>query len=231
MSGPSVGMEQEAAYRRIWQTFRTYTHVVDGRHDNPDWRSRSGSFVMAIIRVPVDVLRVDQLARCRAELAAFPFVRVHPDAFLHVTLQELGFLVETPQRPDEISPLRLEEFTAAAAEAVAERRPFEIGLGGVNSFQDAAFLEVRDDGACAPIHQRLFELAAIPRAPRFAYLPLVTLAHYTAEAPTLRLAETLQHWRDADFGSFPVQEIEIVTLRVDESYPELESYAIVPFGD
>jgi hypothetical protein len=103
-------------------------------------------------------------------------------------------------------------------------------MGGVNSFQDAAFLEVHDGGAAARLHQRLLELAAVPRISRFAYLPHSTIAHYTASAPAIGLAERLAAWRDAPFGRFRAAEVEIVTLRLDEPYPPLESYAVIPFG-
>lgn len=221
--------EQDEAYQRIWQGFRATLTVADGRHDTDDWRTRRGPFALALVRVPSAVVQpaLDQL---RIELASFPFVRQHPDGFHHVTLQELGFLVDVPSGPDEINRVRLEEFTQAAAAAVAERAPFRLSLGGVNSFQDAAFLEVHDRGALQPLHSRLLELAAIPRAPRFAYVPHVTIAHYSADSPNHHLAAVLSKWRRASFGEFEVSEIEIATLRVDEPYPPLEPWAVLPFG-
>lgn len=223
------GQGQDEAYRRIWQAFREATAVTDGRHDTDNWRGRSGPFALALIRVPASVL-APALDRFRAEVAPFPFVRVHPDGFHHITLQELGFLVHAPSGPDEINHVRLEEFAHAAASALGERGPFPVTLGGVNSFQDAAFLEVRDGGVLEPLHARLLELAAIPRAPRFAYVPHLTLAHYTGDAPNHHLAHALSHWRSVEFGAFEVTEVEIVTLRVDEPYPALEPWAVLPLG-
>lgn len=219
--------EQDQAYRRIWQGFRATPTVADGRHDTDDWRSRRGSFAMALVRIPSSVMQ-PALDRLRADLAPFPFVRQHPDGFHHVTLQELGFLVDTPSGSDEIDPVRLEEFTQAAAAAVGERPAFTLRLGGANSFQDAAFLEVHDGGALEPLHSRLLELAAIPRAPQFAYVPHVTIAHYTAAAPNHHLAAVLSHWRRTAFGEIAVRDIEIATLRVEEPYPPLEPWAVLP---
>ena len=68
----------------------------------------------------------------------------------------------------------------------------------------------------------------MPRASRFAYLPHATIAHYTA-APAAGLAHGCP-WRDAPFGRFRATEVEIVTLRLDEPYPPLESYAVIPLG-
>lgn len=221
--------EQDEAYRRIWQGFRAVSRVADGRHDTADWRSRSGPFAIALVRIPAASMQ-PALDRLRADIEQFPFVRPHPDGFHHVTVQELGFLVDSPSRPDEINQTRLEEFTQAAAAAVAERAPFTIALGGANSFQDAAFLEVRNGGALEPLHARLLELAAIPRAPQFAYVPHVTVAHYTTDAPNHQLAAVLSRWRGVTFGELAVSAVEIATLRVDEPYPPLEPWAVLPLG-
>ena len=220
-------MDQDEAYRRVWQRFRTFERLADGRHDTADWRSHEGVYAVCVVRVPSAAIR-PAVDPCRAALAGYPFVRVHPDHFLHVSLQELGFVCDQPGRPDEITPARLEEFATAAAGPIAEHEPFEIALGGVNSFQDAVFLDVHDDGHCTRLHSRLFELAAIARSPCFAYLPHTTIAHFTAEAPSDGLAATLARWRDVRFGSFRVRDVEIVTLRVDEPYPSLEPYAVIP---
>ena len=221
--------EQDAAYRRLWQTFRTFRRVADGRHDGPGWRGRSGVFAACLLRVPVSALHPD-LDRLRADLAAVPILRLHPDHFLHVMLQELGFLVDEPQRRDEISPARLVEFAANAAGPVAELRPFPVTLGGANSFQDAVFLDVRDGGGLAPLHARLHEFAAVKSAPRFAYLPHATVAHYTTDAPIGRLPALLADWRDHRFGRFLAAQVEVVTIAVDEPYPPMVTRATLPLG-
>jgi 2'-5' RNA ligase len=182
-----------------------------------------------MIRIPAALLQ-PALDGCRTALSGYPFVRLHPDHFLHITLQELGFVREESASPDEISPARLEEFAHAAVGPISERDPFSLTLGGVNSFQDAAFLDVHDGGACTRLHTRLLELAAIPRAPRYAYLPHVTIAYYTSAAPIAGLAASLVPWRDVSLGSFLATEVEIVTLRLDEPYPPLETYAVIPLG-
>ncbi|MDP9365853.1 MAG: 2'-5' RNA ligase family protein, partial [Chloroflexota bacterium] len=220
-------MDQDEAFRRVWQTFRTFDRLADGRHNTADWRSHEGQYALCVVRVPPNALD-PRLDECRRALAAHPHVRMHPDRFLHISLQELGFVCETPGRPDEITRRRLEEFATSAVGAIAERAPFDVLLGGINSFQDAAFLDVHDGGACAQLHARLFELAGVQRSPRYAYLPHVTVGHYTAGAPADGLAADLAPWRDTRFAAFRATEIEIVTLRLDEPYPPLESYAVLP---
>ena len=218
-------MDQDEAFRRLWQAFRSFRAVADGRHDTADWRSHDGVYAVCAVRVPAAALQ-PALDEFRAALRTFPYARVHPDHFLHITLQELGFVCAKPGRRDEISPARLDEFAGAAAAPIGALPPFSITLGGANSFQDAAFLDVHDRGRCARLHARLRDVAAVTTIPKFAYLPHVTLAHYTANAPLGNLPAALAAWRDHRFGTFPVTQVEILTLRVDEPYPPLETYAV-----
>jgi 2'-5' RNA ligase len=221
--------QQDASYRRIWQAFRQHTRVADGRHDTPTWRAHEGVFAGCAVRVESAALQ-PALDELRSAFSAFPFVRLHPDYFLHVMLQEIGFICDRPGARDEWSRQRLEGYATAATSAVAGATPFELRLGGANSFQDAVFLDVHDRGACARLHTRLHDLAAVPVVPRFAYLPHVTVAHYTGEAPIGNLPATIARFRDRRFGTFLVDRIEIVTLRLDEPYPELETYVAMPLS-
>ncbi|MEA2515066.1 MAG: hypothetical protein QOJ59_4555 [Thermomicrobiales bacterium] len=203
--------------------------MADGRHDTEAWRKHEGVFAGCAIRVPADALQ-PALDELRDALRPYPFVRLHPDHFLHVMLQEIGFVSERPQRRDEWSRERLEEYVTAASGAVSEATSFDLRLGGANSFQDAVFLDVHDRGACARLHVRLHELAAVPTVPRFAYLPHCTVAHFTEEAPIGNLPATIARFRDRRFGTFQVDHIEVVTLRLDEPYPEMETYAVMPLS-
>jgi 2'-5' RNA ligase len=221
--------QQDSSYRRIWQAFRQHSHVADGRHDTEEWRAHNGVFAGCIVRVPADSLK-PALDELRDALRPTPFVRLHPDHFLHVMLQEIGFVCDHPRKRSEWSAERLDEYVTAASTAVADAPSFDLHLGGANAFQDAVFLDVHDRGACARLHVRLHDLAAVPFVPRFAYLPHTTVAHFTEQAPIDNLPATIARFRDRRFGTFMVTQIEIVTLRVDEPYPELETHAVLPLS-
>jgi 2'-5' RNA ligase len=182
---------------------------------------------VVVVRVPADALQ-PALDEIRDALGGFSNVRIHPDPFLHVMLQELGFVCDKPKRRDELSPARLEEFVASVTPALADATAFEIRAGGANAFQDAVFLDIHDRGYCARLHSRIREIAAVPTIPRFAYLPHVTIAHFTESAPIGNLPATIARWRDREFGAFNVEQLEVVTLRVDKPYPPLETYAALP---
>jgi 2'-5' RNA ligase len=181
------------------------------------------------VRVPAEALQ-PKLTVLRRQLAELQGVRVHPDHFLHIMLQELGFVVESPRKPDEISATRLEEFTQAIVEPVSATRALPVRLGGVNSFQDAIFLDVRGGGPLLRLHERFFDLAALPTVPTHSYLPHCTIAHYDGTTPHDEAQALIAPWRDEVIGEFAIAEAEIVTLDPSEPYSELATYAVIPFG-
>jgi 2'-5' RNA ligase len=166
----------------------------------------------------------------RRQLARLSGVRLHPDHFLHIMIQELGFAVETPGQLDEISTARLEEFAQSIVEPISSMRALPITVGGVNSFQDAVFLEVGGGDALSRLHERLFDLAAMPTLSSYSYLPHCTIAHYDGTTPHEQALSLVAPWRREVLGQFTVAEAEIVTLDPADPYPELTTYAAIPFG-
>jgi 2'-5' RNA ligase len=216
-------------FQRVWEEFQRSESTVDGRHDTPHWRAHDTPYAACIIRIPADVLHPG-LAILREKLAELKGVRLHPDHFLHIMLQELGFVVEFPRRPDEVSAARLEEFAQTIVEPIASTRAFSVSLGGANSFQDAVFLDVQGGRPLARLQERLFDLAAVPTVPSYSYLPHCTIAHYDGSTPHSEAISALAPWRNEVFGEFAISEAEIVTLDPHEAYPELVTYAAIPFG-
>lgn len=221
---------QDAAYKRIWQNFRSASEIADGRHDNQEWRAKSPAvYAFVAIRIPVESIQpaIDEIRR---GLAPLPFVREHPDHFLHITLQELGFVKSKPSGPDEIDQGRLDEFVSQLPDALAGAPRFDLRLGGANAFHDAVFLDVHDRGHCGRLHARIRELSGILSVPRFAYLPHATIAHFTQTEPIDELPQLIGRWRDRRFGTFEVDKIEVLTMDVRLTYPRLAVYAVHDLG-
>lgn len=218
---PDSVAEQDEGYRRVWQNLRQVTEVEDGRHDTQQWRSDAGKFAICCVRVPVSAL-TPEIEVVRDALRPLPFVRLHPDHFLHVAIQELGFLSDTPGHRDEFAVDRLDEFIAMAERPVCNFAPFRMTFGGVNSFTDAAFLDVHDDGWLSRIHRRLRDFAILPVDARYPYLPTLTIAHYADPSPIGSLPKILSEWRDTEFGTFTVREVDIVLFEPNDPYPPLE---------
>jgi len=226
---PDIPVEQVEAYHRIWENLRQAELVEDGRHDNEDWRARNTTFALCCIRVPHGALN-EELDHVRDALGGFPFLRLHPAAFLHIPIQELGFLCSEPRARDEISIARLEEFCGVARIPVAEFPRFTIKVTGLNSFLDAPFLEITDGGSLSRIQRRLLDITLIPPNTRYPYLPHITIGHYMQEAPIGDLADVIAPWREAVFGEFEVTEIDIVTFSTNEAYPPLIEFQRLPLG-
>ena len=216
------------AYERVWDSFQQSGSTEDGRHDTARWIAQSGPYAACVIRVPVEAVH-PKLAFLREKLGGLSGVRLHPDHFLHIMLQELGFVVDLPRYPDELSRDRLEEFAQAATVPTSNMSAFSIRLGGANSFQDAVFLDACGSLRLLGLHERLFDLAAIPRAPDYPYLPHCTIAHYDGTTPHEEARRLIGPWRNETFGEFMVTEAEIVTLDTREPYPQLTTYAVIPF--
>ena len=213
---------QDAAYRRLWQAFTRYPTLADGRHDDANWRDHNGRFACCLIRVPVRHLQ-PELDHLRAALDRPQEVRLHPDHFLHIMVQEIGFICRKPSKPDEISIERFDELSSALSTALSDMSAFETNIASANSFEDAAFIEVHDGGGCEAIHRRLREVAAVPMIPRYAFLPHLTVAHYLGDFDSYPTVKALQQFRDVVFGTFRVTEVEVATMRVDVDYPPIYS--------
>lgn len=216
---PDVPSEQDEAYRRIWSNLRQVHQVVDGRHDTDDWYARDGDFVYVCARVPADVLSPDY-DELLDTLAKYSFARAIPRHHLKIIVQELGYLTERPRGRDEITDRWLEEFIQQAENPVSSFRPFDVLLGGANSFVDAAFLDVHDNGWLSRIHTRLLDFVSQPPSTRYAYLPELIVAQYVQVAPIDSLVRALTPFRDRAFGEFRVSSIDVMRVSTTEAFAE-----------
>jgi 2'-5' RNA ligase len=218
---PDPAVQQEEAYRRIWQNLRVVQDVRDGRHDTQEWRARQGPFAMCCVRVPPSCF-TPELDSLRTVLESFPYVRLHPESFLHIPIQEIGFLSDSPVQRNDLTRKGLDEFIAQAHRPLLDFPSFPIVLGPVNSFADAAFLDIDDDGWLSRIHRRLLDFAPVPPSTRYPYLPHLTLAHYDRVAPIGNLPAALAEWRDLPLGEFVVDQIDVVLLDTQETFPPFD---------
>lgn len=217
----------EKSYSRVWEAFCRSESTLDGRHDTPRWQAHEGVYAACVVRVDAEALQ-PVLAELRQALVSLHGVRLHPDPFLHIMVQELGYVEPHAQDPGQMTIERLEEFAQSSVEPVANTRGFSVALGGANAFSDAIFLESHGAGELVRLHERLFELAAITRVPEHAFLPQCTIAQFAGGTPTGPVREALAPFREMKLGEFEVHEVEIVTFDTSQTYPNLESYAVIP---
>src|SRR3712207_997497 len=132
-------------YARVWEKFRSERRLEFGGHTDPAWNDVHA--LPASFMVPVDVAAIrDGLEPLRDALRPFPFVSLHPDRFLHVTLLLLGFVVSEPGSDKEVSRERLREVETRARQSLRGFPAFPVELANLNAFPGAVFVEAYDGG-------------------------------------------------------------------------------------
>src|SRR5215218_2778885 len=105
-------------YAEVWERFKRERCLEFGGHTDPEWQD--GHALSASLVVPVEApILQRRLAPLRDALRPFPFVSLHPDHFMHITLLLLGFLVEEPDEESEVSRERLGEIEDSARRALS----------------------------------------------------------------------------------------------------------------
>jgi RNA 2',3'-cyclic 3'-phosphodiesterase len=214
-------------YDEVWERFVRERRLEFCGHTDPEWReghSLSASFV-----IPVEASRFrERLEPLRDALRPFPFLSLHPDHFLHITLLPLGFLVEEPEREDEVSRERLREIEASARRTLSGFPAFTVRLANLNAFPGAAFVEVHDGGMLDRLRAALCESCGLkkPSGP-----PHLTIAYFHApdgtQAPEA-LISTIARYRDWPVGELAVEYVEMTLLDLRLEYPEPGVLARLP---
>jgi 2'-5' RNA ligase len=212
------------AYAEVWDRFVRERCLEFGGHMDPEWREGHTLSVSLVIPVEVSRLR-GRLEPMRNALRPFPFVSLHPDHFMHITLMLLGFLVDEPKQEGEVSRERLGKIEASARRALSGFPAFKIRLANLNAFPGAAFVEVHDDGALEGLREVLCESCGLqkPSGP-----PHLTLAYFQipngTPAPE-ELISAIARYRDWDVGLLAVESVEMTVLDLRLDYPEPETLA------
>lgn len=217
-------------YAEIWERFKRERHLEFGGHTDPEWRD--GHALSASFVVPVEAPRLREgLKPLRDVLRPFPFVSLHPDYFMHLTLLPLGFLVPKPRAGNELARERLEELEARAREALRNFPPFEVELANLNVFPGAAFVEAHDGGMLEKLRDTICGRCGLEKTSGPLHL---TLAYLQAANGTLapdNFVAAVERYRDWPVGKFSVERVEITLLNLGSStYPELETFARIPLG-
>jgi 2'-5' RNA ligase len=123
-------------YESVWEHFVLEQRLEFGGHKDPAWQD--GHRLSASLIIPGHASRFhERLEPLREALRPFPFVSLHPDHFVHITLILLGFLVEEPEEENEISRERLREIEDRAGSALSDFPAFNVELANLNAFPGA----------------------------------------------------------------------------------------------
>jgi RNA 2',3'-cyclic 3'-phosphodiesterase len=214
-------------YAEVWERFVRERRLEFGGHMDPGWREEHA--LSASFMIPVEASRFrERLEPLRDALRPFPFVSLHPDHFMHITLLLLGFLVEEPEEEDEVSRERLWEIEGDARRAMSGFPAFTVRLANLNAFPGAAFVEVHSGGMLDRLRDALCWSCGLekPSGP-----PHLTLAYFHApdgaSAPE-ELVNAISRHRDWTVGELAVESVKMTVLDLRLDYPEPETLAEIP---
>jgi 2'-5' RNA ligase len=216
-------------YDRVWKRLVGERRLEFGGYMDPDWQE--GHRLSASLIVPGEASRVhERLEPLREALRPFPFVSLHPDHFMHVTLVLLGFLVDEPREEDEISRERLREIENDARIVLSDVPHFTVTLANLNAFPGAAFIEAHDGGKLDNLRDALCAGCGLKKPPG---PPHLTIAYFQApdgtDAPE-ELISTIARYRDWPIGEILVEHVELTLLDLRSEYPEPETLVQIPLG-
>ena len=206
-------------YDEVWERFVRERRLEFGGHTDPEWRE--GHALSASLVIPVQGSRFrERLEPLRDALRPFPFVSLHLDHFLHITVLFMGFVVEKPERENEVSWVRLEEIEASARHNLSDFPTFTVRLANLNAFPGAAFVEVHEGEMLDSLRRALCEACGLekPSGP-----PHLTLAYFHAPDGTPApedLIRAIARYRDWPVGELAVEYVDITVLDLRIEYPE-----------
>lgn len=177
-----------------------------------------------------DPTAVEHLRRLVGCITSLPGVECYPEPYWHITVKGLGFVVQDPSGPEEISAAGLREVARAARHVFAEQPAFDVRLGRVNAFPEVVFVEVLDGSPVRELNRRLLDyLPQIVRypfdGPRF--LPHVSIARFTSNDGLGELRRALGDLRKERPQGPPltVGRVDLITARLSGEAPTFATVA------
>jgi 2'-5' RNA ligase len=191
--------------------------------DHPDWHLGRSRY--SLWALPVE---------CPAVLARLQAARqllgdwLHPSGVrqAHITLFVCGFPCTLPRHDDDIALEQLDS-QRRAIEAL-RMTPFELRIGGLDSFASAAFLSVQDDGQLDQLRQTLARFA--PEVRQAEYVPHLTVGLYRQAVSASNWHERAAALRNCPPLRLPVGEVQLLSYAPTEPQGALRSEARVALG-
>lgn len=161
--------------------------------DYPEWHRGRQRYALWLVRLECDEIRT-RIAAAREHLTDLlqrPYCR-QP----HITLFVCGFPAEAPRWEDDYDEERFRLHEQALRTAAAG--PFELEVGGLNSFASAPFLQVRDRGGRLDRIREILSRAGKDIGRESRFVPHVTVGLYRGRYPGKEVRRRL-----ADFAGDP----------------------------
>lgn len=219
----------EEAWQRFQQTesLRLVEDTLEA-----EWRRGRSEYLAFLIQIEDESAR-RYIAETIGWLKDIPGVQPYQESYWHITVKGVGFRVDRPQKPDEISQTEASAIVAKANLALISETQFEVSLGPVNALTGVVCVEVQAEGHIQRINRALLGAATeMPSSPVDEhFLPHVSIAHFTSDEGIDQLKAALAELRESHAGgpSFTVTRIDLILAELAESGPSfelLESYPL-----
>jgi len=238
-------------FDEAWQQFRARPTTDDATMPASDEKSSYIAFL-----VPVTGHGIVQATRpVREALTTAGIEEAIPSHYLHMTVLGIGF--ESAIRTTTGNIARIMD---RASRALRDVRPLTLTLKGVNSFGNAAFVEVHDEKNALPaLRDRLvgvlhqiglagFGASALSEAATAAdgeaerdradavnappFVPHMSLCYYRAQYPTEKIAEIIEPYRDLEVGTLRMNYVTLAAMPHSEfdAFPPLTRIADLLIG-
>lgn len=212
-------VEMAADFAESWRRFeRLESLVLSTETLEWEWTRGRTSYAALLVRVTDAGVR-GEIERTLRAIEGIPGVDPYPEAYWHVTVKGLGFVVEEPAREDELSPGRLVSLAEEARRLLESTRAFEAVAGPAAGFAEVVILEVHDGGVVRALNTRLVEsLAGVLRTPvdGAVFLPHISIARYGSQEGLGELKASLARLRagGGEGARFEVGEVELIVAHL-----------------
>ena len=194
-------------YDEIWDRFVHSDHVSRMPH-------RDGTGVGLVVHIQAHEI-IEKISAILNQLRQLDhFAPVLLDT-LHLTVRNLGTLVDHPTGDQSVSPKQLPTLIDAIGRALTGMHRFPIHLRRVSSFFVCPIVEVHDRGRILAIRKRLsaeldpLGLTDFDYGPR-GFVPHLTLGSYTEDSDGALARQMLSALRETDIGEIQVAELALI---------------------
>lgn len=204
-----------SGFEQAWRQFEERPRTKPSLAARLSGTAATSDYLIYLIALDREPAVAEAACRLQARLA-FPYVNPVPRTALHITVQSVD-------HRDRLAPEQQAALVERAAPAFASLAPFDVTIGGANSFDVAAILEVHDGGALHDLRAKL--RAALPwladegrdpfvRGGLDTYLPHVSIAYYNAEADAQGAVAALAPHRHEVVAKVRVASARLVAARL-----------------
>jgi 2'-5' RNA ligase len=207
-------------YDDIWEQFAHGDHI-----SRMPRRDGIGVGLIVHVQAPEIVKGISAILRQLKKIDAFAPT---PLDALHLTVRNLGMLVDQPTGKQAVSLEQLPILIESIGRALDGTHSFTIRLRRVNSFFICPIVQVHDNGRILAIRERLeaelgpLGLTDFDYGPR-GFIPHLTLGYYTQDGDGAIARQTLAALRETDIGQIQVTELTLVRAKLTSGVCCLES--------